>query len=93
MFYERGGLAVRLAAYSVSANLFGIQDPGIDVFNAKRLSADFGGSYEIEKHLRIYFNVTNLLNTPHRFHEGSSDRVIQREYYGVTYQAGVRFDY
>ncbi len=30
---------------------------------------------------------------PHKFYQGSFERVIQREFYGQTYQVGVRFDY
>jgi TonB-dependent receptor len=94
VFYEKGPLAVRLSAYSTSADLFGIGgDKTSDVFNATRTSMDFGSSYEFRKHLVAYFNAKNLLNTPHAFYEGTSDRPIQREFYGQTYQFGVRFDY
>jgi outer membrane receptor protein involved in Fe transport len=54
---------------------------------------DLGASYAFTKSLSFYFNAKNLLNTPHAFYEGSPDRPIQREFYGQTYQAGVRFDF
>jgi TonB-dependent receptor len=94
LLYERDGLSLRLAAYSVSADLFGIgSDKTSDVFNAKRTSMDFGSSYALLKNWAVYFNAKNLLNTPHAFYQGTPDRPIQREFYGQTYQAGVRFDY
>ncbi len=94
VFYERSGLTLRVAAYSVSADLFALgSDPSTDIYNAKRTYLDFGSSYGFSKHWELYFNVQNLLNTPHMFWQGSADRPIQREFYGQTYQAGFRFDY
>ncbi|MDP9109368.1 MAG: TonB-dependent receptor, partial [Pseudomonadota bacterium] len=93
LFYERDGLGLRLAGYYVSKDLFGIQGPGIDIYNSARFSMDFGGTMAINKHLTAYFNAKNLLNTPHRFEEGISERVYQREFYGKTYQLGLNFNY
>jgi TonB-dependent receptor len=93
-FYEKYGLTLRLAAYSTSADLFaiGTQKSG-DVYNATRTSMDFGSSYEFIDHWSVYFNAKNLLNTPHKFYQGTYERVIQREFYDETYLLGVRFDY
>jgi TonB-dependent receptor len=93
-FYEQYGLGLRLVAYSTSADLFSIgsQRSG-DVWNATRTSADFGSTYAFTEHWTAYFNAKNLLNTPHKFYQGTFERVIQREFYGQTYQVGVRFDY
>ncbi len=94
IFYEKYGLAMRLAAYSVSADLFAIgTDRSFDVYNAKRTSMDFGSSYAFNEKLSIYFNVKNLLNTPHAFYEGTPDRPIQREFYLQDYLFGVRYNF
>jgi TonB-dependent receptor len=94
VFYEQYGLGLRLAAYSTSADLFSIgSQRSADVWNAKRTSMDFGSTYAFAEHWSAYFNVKNLLNTPHMFYQGTSERVIQREFYLQTYQLGVRFDY
>ncbi|MBL6938835.1 MAG: TonB-dependent receptor [Alphaproteobacteria bacterium] len=94
VFYERGPLTLRLAAYSVSADLFGIgSNKTNDIFNASRTSMDFGSSYMLDENLNLYFNAKNLLNTPHAFYEGTPNRPIQREFYLQTYQAGIRFDF
>jgi TonB-dependent receptor len=94
VFYEKGPLAMRLSAYSTSADLFGIGgDKTSDVFNATRTSMDFGSSYAFRPHWVAYFNAKNLLNTPHAFYEGTPNRPIQREFYLQTYQFGFRFDY
>jgi TonB-dependent receptor len=93
-FYEKYGLGLRLAAYSTSADLFSIgsQKSG-DVYNATRTSMDFGSTYAFTEHWVGYFNAKNLLDTAHKFYQGTYERVIQREFYGQTYQIGVRFDY
>jgi TonB-dependent receptor len=93
-FYEEYGLGLRVVAYSASADLFSIgsQKSG-DVWNATRTSADFGSTYAFAQHWSAYLNVKNLLNTPHKFYQGTFERVIQREFYEQTYQLGVRFDY
>ena len=94
LYYKRRGFLARVAAYGVSADLFGIgSDYSTDIYNAKRTYLDFGSSYDLSEQWQIYFNVQNLLNTPHAFWEGSPDRPIQREFYGQTYQAGFRFNY
>jgi outer membrane receptor protein involved in Fe transport len=85
---------VRLAAYSVSADLFAIgSNRSSDVYNAKRTSMDFGSSYAINDKLAVYFNVKNLLNTPHAFYQGTPDRPIQREFYRQDYLFGIRYDF
>jgi len=54
---------------------------------------DFGSTYAFTKQLGIYFNIKNLLNTPHRFYQGTPDRPIQREFYGQDYLFGLRYDF
>ena len=94
LFYQYAGLDVRLAVYSTSADLFGIgTDKTSDIYNDYRTSMDFGSAYSFSDHWGIYFNVKNLLNTPHTFYMGTPDRPIQREFYGQTYQLGVRLNF
>jgi TonB-dependent receptor len=91
-FYEAHGVQARLSAEYVSHSLFGLGgDKSLDVLQDKRLTMDFTSSYKINPRLTVYFNAKNLLNTPLRYYEGSPDRPIQREFYDVTYEAGVRF--
>ncbi|GGA31708.1 TonB-dependent receptor [Dyella nitratireducens] len=94
LFYKRAGFSVNLAAYSVSSDLFAIgADRSSDIFNASRTSMDLGASYDFPENWSIYFDVKNLLNTPHAFYQGTPDRPIQREFYDVTYLAGIRFQF
>lgn len=94
LFYERDPLELRLAADYVGQNLFGF-GPDLtnefDDYSSPRLTLDFGSSYAITHAVQFYFDAKNLLNTPLKFTEGTSEsRPIQREYYDVTLLAGVR---
>ncbi len=94
VFYENHGWNLRLGAYYLSRNLWAIGgSAGTDVFSEPRLSVDFGSSYAISPQVSVYFNAKNLTNTPLTFAEGESQRVIQREFYRQTYQAGVNLSF
>ena len=90
-FYEYGGVALRLAAQYVGPSLFSLNgDRTLDTIQAKRLTMDFTGSYDVSKHYVIFFSMKNLLDTPLRYNDGSDTRPQQIEYYGRTYEAGIR---
>ncbi len=90
-FYEARGLELRLSTEYVSHSLFGLNgDPSLDTIQDNKLNLDFTSSYHVNRIWSAYFNVKNLLNTPLRYYEGSTNRPIQREVYGQTYEFGVR---
>ncbi|MFS2136232.1 TonB-dependent receptor [Duganella sp. Dugasp56] len=94
LFYETGPWNLRLGMYSLSRNLWAIGSSApLDVYAERRTSVDFGGSYALNKHVSLYINAKNLSDTPLKFAEGTTNRTIQREYYGATYQAGVNLTY
>ncbi|HLW25065.1 MAG TPA: TonB-dependent receptor [Steroidobacteraceae bacterium] len=92
LFYERGPVEARLAAGFVGQDLFAFGSTAeFDIYSRKRLTLDWGSSYQLVHAVQIYFDVKNLLNTPLEFTEGSTDaRPIQREFYDFTFLAGVR---
>ncbi len=93
-FYEAYGIETRLAAEYVSHSLFGLGgDKSLDTIQDNRLTLDFTSSYAITPNWTVYFDAKNLLNTPLRYYEGSPDRPIQREFYDVTLEGGVRFKF
>lgn len=90
-FYENHGLALRLAAQYVGQSLFALNgDRSLDTIQHKKLNLDFSSSYEFTKNWSGYVEVKNLLNTPLRYDDGNSSRPQQIEYYGQTYEFGVR---
>jgi outer membrane receptor protein involved in Fe transport len=64
-----------------------------DVYQSERLVVDFGSSYSISKNAGVYLNVKNLTDNPMRYTEGPENRPIQREFYGVTVQAGINLNF
>lgn len=91
IFYEAHGLKARLSGQYQSRVLFGIGGSrATDVFQDKRFTLDFGGSYDLNRQAALYLNVKNITNAPLRFYEGSANRPIQREYYDATVEAGVK---
>ena len=58
-----------------------------------RITLDLTSSYQFTPNYGAYFEAKNLLNTPLRYYEGSADRPIQREFYDVTIEGGVRVKY
>jgi TonB-dependent receptor len=100
LFYERGPVLARLAAYYTSRVLFApsidpIANPTgyLDVYQSQRFILDFASSYALNKRTGLYLNVKNLTDDPMRYTEGPDNRPIQREFYGVTIQAGVSFQF
>ena len=93
-FYEKGPIAVRLSSQYVSASLFSMNgDRSLDTIQAARLTMDLTGSYKFSKNYEVFFAAKNLLNTPLRYNDGASYRTQQIEYYGATYEGGIRLKF
>lgn len=91
LFYELGRVKLRAAGQYESSVLFGVGDSrATDIFQDKRLTLDFNGSYDVNRRLGVYVNAKNLTNAPLRFYENTTKRPIQREYYDLTLEAGVK---
>ncbi|MEO8927383.1 MAG: TonB-dependent receptor, partial [Caulobacteraceae bacterium] len=90
-FYEAYGIETRIAAEYVSHSLFGLGgDKSLDTIQDSRLTVDLSASYKVNPHWTIYFDAKNLTDEPLRYYEGVPSRPIQREFYDITYEGGVR---
>jgi TonB-dependent receptor len=90
-FYEAYGIDLRLSGEYISHSLFGLGgDKALDTIQDSRFLLDLSSSYQINKTWTVYFNAKNLTNQPLRYYEGSVDRPIQREFYDITIEGGVR---
>ena len=91
LLYDIAGLNLTLGGYYTSRNIFATGgSAAMDVWTQDRISVDFGAQYKIDQHISAYLNLKNLTNTALKFTEGEGEnRVIQREFYGMTVQAGV----
>jgi TonB-dependent receptor len=95
LLYDMSGLSMTLGAYYTSKNIFGLGNTAaLDVWTQERFSVDFGSQYKVTEPFSIYLNAKNLTNTALKFTEGPGpDRVIQREFYGVTLQFGGNYKF
>ena len=90
-FYEAHGIEARLSGEYVGPELFSLGgSKAMDSIQDKRFTLDFGSSYAFNRHWSVYFNAKNLTNEPLRFYMGSPSFPIQREFYDVTYEGGVK---
>lgn len=93
-FYEAHNVQVRLSGEYVGSELFSLGgSKQTDTIEDSRLTLDLASSYRFNGNWSVYFNAKNLLNTPLRFYQGNSSFPIQREFYDVTYEAGVRMKF
>ncbi len=91
LFYEKNGLSLRLASEYVGKTLFGAGGNAMtDIYEDKRLTADFYAGYDINPTYKVYFTAKNLTNEKLRFYEGTPDRPIQREFYDLSYEFGIK---
>ena len=94
IFYEAHGVNARLSSQYVSSELFSLGgSKQSDSIEDSRLTLDFASSYQITKNWKVYFNAKNLTNAPLRFYVGNPSFPIQREFYDVTYEAGVKVQF
>jgi len=54
---------------------------------------DINANFKINKYFKIYASVNNILNQPLRYYQGISNRVAQKEYYGVYAKFGIKFKF
>lgn len=66
--------------------------PGLERFYDAVTYLDVNGMYRVNNNLRVFFNANNLLNQPLRFYAGDKDRTYQAEYYGPTFNLGIKYD-
>ncbi|UAK25798.1 TonB-dependent receptor [Sphingomonas nostoxanthinifaciens] len=102
IFYEAHGLNLRLAMNHNSKTLYTIGGSPTqyaygaiakDIFLAARTTLDATASYDLTNSIGIYWSVKNITNAPLYSYEGTYNRPIRREYYGQTYDAGIKFKF
>jgi TonB-dependent receptor len=63
-----------------------------DIYVNGRLQFDVTAGYRISKNWRVFAEMINLTNQPFELYSGSSDSIIQREFYSWWSRIGVKFD-
>ena len=93
---EKGGLNVRLS-YNFASDF--IDEMGPSTFYDRYYDAvnymDVNASYTFGKKVKMtfYAEANNLLNQPLRYYQGTKDRTMQAEYYGVRMNAGLKINF
>lgn len=94
LYFEKGGFNLRLSYNFASAF---IDEMGEDAFHDRYYDKvnymDVNASYTFAKHYTLYAEANNLLNQPLRYYQGSKDRTMQAEYYGVKVNAGFKINF
>ena len=96
LYYENKGLNIRLS-YNFASEFvdeFGAV-AALDRYYDKVNYLDLNTSYTFGKNFKttIYAEANNLLNQPLRYYQGTKDRTMQVEYYGMKINAGVKFQF
>jgi TonB-dependent receptor len=95
VFYKYNDLFLRTSLYYASEALWNIGgSAAADTYVDNRTSIDFTASYKVDKNYGVYFSGKNLNNNPLTYLAGPGrSNIIQREYYGQTYLAGVNLSF
>lgn len=96
LYFEKGGLNLRLS-YNFASDF--IDEMGESTFYDRYYDKvnymDANASYTFGKKVKttFYAEANNLLNQPLRYYQGTKDRTMQAEYYGVKVNAGVKINF
>ena len=99
--YDRGRFSYRLGVSYNDANIFsyqyqdgtagGLKGPNSDTYLYSHLQIDMQGSVRMNKGFTLVAYILNANNEVFGFYNGSSQYLIQREYYKPTYALGMRW--
>ena len=96
LFFEKWGLNLRLSYNYASSFMDEMGEVAqLDRYYDKVNYLDLNASYTFGKRVKttIYADVTNLLNQPLRYYQGTTERTMQAEYYGARFNAGVKVSF
>lgn len=96
LFFEKAGVNIRLS-YNFASDF--IDEMGTSKFYDRYYDKvnymDINASYTFGKKIKttFYADATNLLNQPLRYYQGTKNRTMQSEHYGVKVDAGVKINF
>ncbi len=96
IYFDKWGLNIRLS-YNHASSF--IDELGTEAFYDRYYDAvdymDVNASYTFGKKIKytIYADCTNLLNQPLRYYQGTKERTMQQEYYGMQINAGFKVNF
>ncbi len=97
IFYKKYGFTFDIGGSFTGKNLTTIGDPTQDnspnIYYDDYFQIDAKAQYALSKDFTIYADGNNLNNANHRFYQGSPNFPIQNEYYGASFDGGVKVDF
>lgn len=94
LYFEKSGFNLRLSYNFASAFIDEMGESAFyDRYYDKVSYLDVNAGYTFAKHYTLYAEANNLLNQPLRYYQGTKDRTMQAEYYGVRINAGFKINF
>lgn len=96
VFFEKWGISARLS-YNYASSF--IDEMGVNSFYDRYYDAvnyldlNLGYTFGRKSKITVYVDCINLLNQPLRYYQGTKDRTMQAEYYGVKANGGIKFNF
>ena len=94
LYYEGKKLSAR-ASFNFASDF--VDEFGGEAFEDRYYNKvsylDVNASYQLAKNFILYAEANNLLNTPLSYYQGSSEYLMQAEYYNVRLNFGVKFNF
>lgn len=96
LYFEKYGLSARVSFNYASAF---IDEMGVNAFydryydSVKYMDLNLGYTFGRKAKCTVYADCTNLLNQPLRYYQGTRERTMQAEYYGVKVNGGVKINF
>lgn len=96
LYFEKGGVNIRLS-YNFASSFIDQMNTGsreLDRYYDNVNYLDLNASYTWGKQTKftVFAEANNLLNQPLRYYQGTKDRTMQTEYYGVKVNAGFKIN-
>ncbi len=94
IYFEKWGLTARLSYNYASSFIDELGDTAFeDRYYDSAQYLDLNLNYSFKKHYNVYADVTNMLNQPLRYYQGTVDQTMQSEYYGPRFNLGLKVNF
>ena len=94
LYYEGKKLSVRVSFNFADDFIDEVGDEKFyDKYYDKVTYLDLNANYSITKNLNVFFEANNLLNQPLRYYQGTSNYMMQEEYYDAKVFFGIKFNF
>ena len=94
LFYDDKKWFAKLSANYQSDFLYSLGlEKDFDEYYAASLHLDFNGHYRFNDNLKIFVDAVNITNTPLKYYLGSTDLLLQQEYYSWSLRLGAKLNF